>query len=327
MNKPLRITVTSRSFSKNSILVAELKEKYPTAKITLNGEDSVLEGDRLIQFLSDCDRAITGLEKIDETILKHLPELKHISKYGVGLDMIDFPSLKNAGVTLGWTGGVNRRSVAELTLYFMLGLMRGADQSHENLLKNQWTRAKGFHLSEKTIGIVGCGNVGKDLVRLLSPFGCRILVSDPKNHQSDYQEFYRSFSITPSTLEETLKLADIVTLHVPKSKSTLGLISAEKLKLMKSNAFLINTARGGIVDESALLSALSNQKLAGAAMDVFNIEPPTAGTSAYDLIHHPKFYGTPHIGGGAEEAMLLMGRAAIQNLENFEDPIRYSEEA
>jgi len=304
----MKIAVASRSFSKNNLLRAELESQYPDAEIVYNDNDKVLSGDELVSFLANATHAITGLEIIDEPLLKACPKLKKISKYGVGLDMIDIDALKKHGVHLGHSDGVNKRSVSELTLGFMLLLMRNMHVSNKNLVQQKWIRAPGALLSKKTIGIIGCGNIGKDLVHLLKPFDCTLLVHDIV----DYSDFYQKYGLQKVTFKELLKQSDIVTVHVPKTKQTINLISDQEFETMKPSSFLINTARGEIIDENALLNALNENKILAAAADVFTIEPPVD----FKLIQHPRFYGTPHIGGNADEAILAMGKAAIQNIED-----------
>jgi D-3-phosphoglycerate dehydrogenase len=245
---------------------------------------------------------------INDSILRELPELKVIGKYGVGLDMIDPQALARHGVRLGWTGGVNKRCVAELTLSFMLSLFHRVPAANFDVRQGVWKQLYGNQLTGKTIGIVGCGHIGKDLVGLLKPFQCRVLVNDIL----DFPDFYaRNEEVHPVGLEELLRNSDLVTLHVPADESTRNIVSAERLSWMKPTAFLINAARGGLVDEVALKKMLIEGRLAGAAFDVFTIEPP----QDHELLRLPNFFATPHIGGSAEEAVLAMGRAAIDGLE------------
>ena len=233
---------------------------------------------------------------------------------GVGLDTLDLPALARRGVRLGWTGGVNRRSVAELTLAFIIALLRHVPRAGGEVRAGTWRRHIGRQLTGKTVGIVGCGQIGKDLVRLLTPFGCRVFAHDIR----DYAGFYAEYGVEPVDLETLLGATDVVSLHVPADETTRGMLSADRLALMRPEAVLVNTARGGLVDETALTAMLRDGRLAGAAFDVFAIEPP----SDFGLLALPNFLATPHIGGSAEEAILAMGRAAIEGLETAGDPLR-----
>lgn len=313
MKNPTPIAVASRSFCAHTTLRNELEQKYEN--ITWNTTGRVLDGAELAAFLKGHTKAITGLERIDAAVLREIPELKHISKYGVGMDMIQLPDLEAAGVTLGWTAGVNRLAVAELALTFFLTLIRGVHLSSAYFRAEDFKRASGRQLSGKTIGIIGCGNIGKELVRMLKPFGCRVLAYDIL----DYSEFYRENGVTSMSLDSLLREADLVTIHVPKNKTTANLLNRERILSMKKGAFLVNTARGGLVDEAALQEALAQRHLAGAALDVLNEEPPTD----WSQWKYPNLFITPHIGGGSEEAVLAMGRAAIENLENPQSAMSY----
>jgi phosphoglycerate dehydrogenase-like enzyme len=222
--------------------------------------------------------------------------------------MIDMGAMKRYEKRLGWTGGVNRRSVSELVISFAIALLRHVPTAHREVLAGVWQQHVGGYLSGKTVGIIGCGFIGKDLVKMLKPFGCNILVNDITS-QAD---FYTKYNVKEVTLEQLLSTADVITLHVPLDESTYNLLSAERMSLIKSNAILINTARGNLVDEQVLKSMLQDGRLAAAAFDVFAVEPP----KDQELIELSNFLVTPHIGGSAEEAILAMGRSAIKSLKN-----------
>jgi D-3-phosphoglycerate dehydrogenase len=264
MNTTDRVAVCSRSFSRNPTLRAELLERF--VHVTFNETGLQLEGDDLVKFLLGHDRAITALERIDDYVLSRLPELKIIGKYGVGLDMIDLNAMRRHGKRLGWTSGVNRRSAAELALAFAIMMLRHVPAANREVLAGTWRQHLGGLLSGRTVGIIGCGNIGKDLVKLLQPFGCIILVNDIR----EYSDFYAEYGISAVKLEELLACADVVTLHVPLDDSTRGILTEARLALMKPTAILINAARGGLVDEAALKRVLTEKRLAAAAFDVFD---------------------------------------------------------
>lgn len=305
-----KIVVTSRSFSRNKQLRDELLQSYPN--VVFNDEGKSLRGDELITFLEGADAAITALEKIDRDVLEACPQLKVISKYGVGYDMIDLGAMTKLGVRLGWQGGVNKRSVSELVISNIISLFRHVQKSGSEVERGVWKQAIGTQLTGKTVGIVGCGNVGKDLAVLLRAFDCKILVHDVR----DFSDFYLAHKLNPVGLEILLKESDVVTLHLPLDESTYMLINGERLSLMKKHALLINAARGGLVDEVALKEMLRDGKLAGAAFDVFETEPP----QDLELLALENFLVTPHIGGSSEEAILNMGRAAIVGLDKNQVP-------
>ncbi len=299
-----RVAVCSRSFSRNENLKAELLQKYPNTKFNSEGKDFTAE--ELTAFLQGAERAIVGLEKINSDILIKLPDLKIISKYGVGLDSLDLNALRQAQVKLGWTAGVNKRSVSELALGHMLGCLRHLYELNSSVKSGGWNNKIGAQLTEKTIGIVGLGHIGQDLVCLLQAFNVRILAND----LLDKSEFANRHNIKMISLEELFSQSDIVTLHVPMNAENHHFVKASLLSKMKSSAILINTARGGLVDETALYTVLSEKKIATAAFDVLEAEPPQNN----QLVQLPNFFISPHIGGSTTESTLAMGRAAIDGL-------------
>jgi len=299
------VAVASHSFPKHPVLRRELTARYPDA--VFNETRQPLRGPDVIRFLRGHDKAITGLEVLDDGVFAALPELRIVSKYGVGLDMIDLDAARRRGVSVRWTPGVNRQSVAELTMAFMIALCRRLVPLATELREGCWGSGGGRQISSATVGVIGCGHVGKTVARLCVAFGATVLAHDIV----DYAEFYQAHGVRPVALDALLRDADIVTVHVQLDRSTEHLIDARALALMKPSAFLINAARGGIVDEDALAAALAGGRLAGAAADVFAVEPPSNAS----LLRLPNFIGTPHVGGSTEEAVLAMGRAAIAGLE------------
>jgi len=300
----LRIAVCSRSFSRNSRLREALKSQFRDVKF--NDEGITLAGDSLIEFLGDCDMAITALERIDEYVLSQLPRLKRISKYGVGLDMIDLEALQRYQKQLAWKAGVNRRSVAELALTMMLTIIRKIPESQAQIASGNWVQTVGNTLSGKTIGIVGCGNIGQDLFSLLKPFGCQMLVNDI----NESYEFFSMNDLEVTPLTQLLSHSDIVTLHLPLDESTRHILSRAQLQEMKMGSILVNTARGGLIDEDALFDEIQKGRIVGAGLDVFEEEPPFSNK----LLSFTQVVSTAHIGGSSEEAILEMGMAAIEGL-------------
>jgi len=301
----LRIGVCSRSFSRNASLRETLVSQFQNVKFNDGG--ITLAGDSLIEFLGDCDMAITALERIDEYVLSQLPRLKRISKYGVGLDMIDLEALKRHGKQLAWKAGVNRRSVAELALTMMLTIIRKIPESQAQIDSGNWVQTVGNTLSGRTIGLVGCGNIGQDLFSLLKPFGCQIFVNDI----NEGYDFFAMNDLEVTPLTQLLSKSDIVSLHLPLDESTKHILSRVRLGKMKFGSVLINTARGGLIDEKALFDEIQKGRIAGAGLDVFEEEPPFSS----ELLACPRVFPTAHIGGSSEEAILAMGMAAVEGLE------------
>ncbi|MCG8509351.1 MAG: phosphoglycerate dehydrogenase, partial [Rhodospirillales bacterium] len=297
-----RIAVVAHTVSHNKELRARVLERY--ADVRFNEKQVTLKGEELIASLRGCEKAIVALERIDGELLDAVPELRVICKLGVGLNSVDLKAMADRNVSLGWRPGVNSRSVAELALAFMLVSLRHLMPVHRDMLAgNTWNRYTGKQLSERAVGIIGCGHIGKELVRLLLPFGCRILVNDIR----DYPEFFSEHGIEKVGLEQLLRESEIVSIHTPLDDSTRNLMGAERIGLMRGDAILINTARGEIVDEAVLKHALQTGKLAGAAFDVFAIEP----LQDMELIHLPNFFAAPHLGANTTDALMIMGAAVI----------------
>jgi phosphoglycerate dehydrogenase-like enzyme len=302
-----KIAVTPPAFCQSQTLRAELSSQFPN--VVFNEKDKYLSDSELSDFLSDADAAIIGRDSMNAELIRSLPKLKLIAKYGVGLDNLDQEALKLANIELRVTSGTNRRSVAELALGFMIGLCHNMSSGSQDLKSGLWRRNGGQELTGKTVGVIGCGNVGQDLVRLLQPFKCKIRVHDI----ADRSQFCREMGAVETAFDEVIKEADIVTLHVPLTEKTDSLIDKPVLEKMKASAFVINTSRGKVVHQGDLHRALVSKEIAGAGLDVFCEEPPTD----LEFLQLPNLMVTPHIGGNAREAVEAMGRAAIQNLIDY----------
>ncbi len=302
-----RVAVTPPPICNSSTLRDELSALFPQP--LFNDTDRYLTEDELIQFAGQADALLVGRDGITDKVLSALPQLKIIAKYGVGLDTIDQDALNRHSVELGWTAGVNRRSVAELTLIFMLGLCHNVFKGGSALKQGQWVKDGGHMLKGKTVGVIGCGHIGKEVIRLLQPFGCVIWIRDIL----DRSEFCKETGAFEKSLEEVLAGADIISLHVPLTEETRYMINAASLAKMRPTAFMINTSRGDVVDQAALKEALLKETIAGAALDVFDREP----LEDAELLACPQLMVTPHIGGNAIEAVEAMARAAFQHLKEY----------
>jgi phosphoglycerate dehydrogenase-like enzyme len=300
-----RVAVTSRSFSNHPQLRDALLQRYD--EVVFNDSGKTLAGSALVDFLKDYDKAIIGLERLDADILKQLSRLNTVSRFGVGLDMLDLPLLKKLGIKIAFTPGANKRSVAELVLALAINMLRDIPQSHQQLRQGVWKQFKGRQLSGTSVGIIGMGAIGKDLALLLKAFDCNIFMYDIIQDR----EFSERHNVHLAELDDLVQQSDIVTLHIPLNEATRHIIDERRLNLMKENAVLINAARGGLIDEHALQQRLKKYSLFSAAFDVFAVEPPVDN----ELLLLPNFFATSHIGGSTEEAILAMGYAAIEGLE------------
>jgi D-3-phosphoglycerate dehydrogenase len=287
------------------LLRETLLEKYQDVRF--NDAGARLAGDSLVEFLGGATKAIVGLERLDRAVLTRVPTLKVVSKFGVGLDSLDLDAFKQLGIKLAWSPGVNKRSVAELVVALMIASLRQLIQLNQITVSGSWKQVNGYTLSGKTIGIIGCNNIGKDLLGLLRPWGCNFLVYDIVKDQE-----IESFpDVHYVGLDELLVRSDVVTLHLPLTESTKNILSRDQLMKLKKNAVIINTSRGGLVDEVALKDMLKKKEILGAAFDVFQNEPPVD----LELLRLENFIATPHIGGSTSEAIVEMGLAAIHGLD------------
>ena len=303
----MKVVVTPPAFCKSEALKLKLSSLFPNT--VYNQNTDYLSGEELIEFLQDADAAIIGRDPVTQGTLNALPQLKMISKYGVGLDNLDLNAIKQRGIELAFTTGINKRSVAELTLSFMVGLCHNIFISAERMKRGEWIREGGQDLSGKTIGIIGCGNVGKEVIKLLKPFGCKILINDIE----DRSKFCLKQGAIKASFELLIKESDIVSLHVPLTNLTRDMINQNVLEDMKANSFLVNTSRGPVVNQSHLHRALVSKEILGAALDVFCSEPP----DDIEFLQLPQLMVTPHIGGNSIEAVEAMGQGAIDNLLKY----------
>ena len=304
LTKNSKVAVASRSFSKSEFLRNRLLEVFPYA--VFNDAGTSLRGEELISFLSGAEAAIIALEPIDKNLISNLPNLKFISKYGVGLDAIDISAIHAANIDLLISPGINSYSVAELALASAISLIHLVPQHETELLSGVWRQEKGREFRGKTVGVIGCGYVGKEFLRISSFFGTKLMSFD----LAPDLNFYESLGIQNASMELIFSSCDIISIHLPLTHNTNGLINAEFFKLMKSNGILINYSRGGVVNENDLYEFLSVNKFAGAAIDVFEYEPPQSSR----LLNLANIIATPHIGGSTEESILAMGKAAIAQL-------------
>ena len=303
----MKIAVISPLFSRSNELITTLRSHFPDT--TINADNTLKTKEDIIAYLQEMDGAIVGREEIDDEILQACPKLKILSRYGVGLDNVDVEALKKRNIHLGWTGGTNCNSVAEITLYFMLSLMRNTYTTATLLKQHTWKVNGGSELTGKTIGLFGFGHIAKRVVELLKPFSCTILVCNRTQNEAEA----KSYGITFASKERILEVADIISIHLPLTPQSKNLFSRAEFEAMKSSAFIINTARGGIIDEEALKVALKTGQIAGAGLEAFAQEP----VQDWELIDLPNLMCLPHVGGNSKESILAMGYASIVHLKEF----------
>ncbi len=298
-----KIAVTPRSLSQGGHpALAPLEQAGYELIFPAPGQQPSLE--QLAQVLPDCVGYLAGVEPIPAEVLKQCPHLKVISRNGVGVDNIDLEAARASGIVVEKAAGSNARGVAELAIALMLAGLRSIPWSDKQLKAGKWDRQQGIEIRGRTLGVIGCGQIGKDVVDIALGLGMKAraydLYPDPV--------FAPQGDFAFVSLPELLGQADIISLHAPPSGQPL--IDAGAINQMKEGAFLVNTARAGLVDEAALLAALDNGKLRGFATDVFASEPPELTS----LLQHYRVIITPHIGGFTEESIARATETAVSNL-------------
>ncbi len=236
--------------------------------------------------------------KMTADVIARGENLKFIGRAGVGVDNIDVAAATQRGIVVMNSPGGNTVSTAELTIAVMLSVARHVPQAHASVTAGGWDRKtwRGVELQGKTLGVVGLGRVGREVASRMLAFGMDVIASDPFVSAEDAAEI----GVTRVPLEELLQRSDWITVHVPLGSDTAGLIGAAQIAAMKAGVYVINCARGGVVDESALLDALNSGKVAAAGLDVFEEEPP----GEHPLFAHPRSVFTPHLGAATAEAQL-----------------------
>lgn len=270
----------------------------------LNPYGRKLEFAEFVELIKDAVGLIAGTEKITSELLEKAPMLKVISRYGVGMDNIDLVAAKQHGIIVRSTPEAPSQAVAELALTLMLNLCRRVNEADRNVRNNNWSQLMGRLLSGKSLGIIGLGRIGKKLVRLVQPFEMKILAYEPIPDNS----FVLSNNISLLSLSDVLSQSDIVSLHLPLSDKTFHMVGKKELSLMKKDAFIINTSRGGLIDEDALDEALKNGLIGGAGIDTF--EEPYKG----DLTKFNNVILTCHMGSSAVETRIQMELETVNNL-------------
>ena len=263
----------------------------------------------LLSALADASAVlIRSATQIDAEAIAAAKKLKVVARAGVGLDNVDLPAATNAGVMVVNAPTSNIISAAELTIGHILSLARHIPAAHASLAQGQWKRSKftGTELYEKRVGIIGLGRIGALIAARLQAFGVDVVAYDPYVTATRAQQL----GVTLLTLDELLATSDFVTIHMPKTPETTGMIGAEQLKAMKKTAYVINVARGGLIDEEALAAALKAGEIAGAGIDVFTSEPPTDDV----LTSAPNILVTPHLGASTDEAQEKAGVSVAKSV-------------
>jgi len=300
-----RVLVTPRSFGRHD---PQLKTELEAMAggVIYNPLGRSLSSAEVGELLPGCDGYIAGLDTIDRAALEPADQLRVIARYGVGVDRVDLEAAREKGIVVTNTPGANAASVAELAIGLMLSLARMIPVANQETKAGQQPRMHGVSLEGKIVGLMGLGAIGKRVASRLQGFDCAILAYDPLVDAPAVQA--AGAVLCPQ--EEVVARSDFLSLHVPLLPETRGMVDASFLDRMKPGAFLINTARGEVIDEAALLAALQSGHLRGAALDVFAQEPPDRENP---LLALPQVIATPHMGAHTDGATNAMGWAALRD--------------
>lgn len=301
--RPLRdcvVVVTPRSFGMHDAgLRRELEQEVGEVRY----RPGPLAAPELAEVVADADGLLAGLDEISADVFAHAPRLRVVARYGVGVDQVDLDAAARHGVTVTVTPGANANAVAELTIALVFALARPLVEGRDRVRAGEWPALRGVELAARTLGLLGLGRIGSLVAAKAATLGLRVLAHDPFVAESDVAV------LVP--LETLAAESDFLSLHAPLTDGTRGVVGRALLERLKPGAALVNTARGELVDESALLWALDEGPLRAAALDVLASEPPPPD---HPLLGRDDVLVTPHIGPHTAEATTAMGRVALDEL-------------
>lgn len=303
-----KILITTVPFGTENTLPLELLENQKIDYL-INPLGRKLNPNELIEMVHDCEVIIAGTEKIPRKVLMAAKNLKLISRVGVGLDGVDLNAAKELDIAVSYTPEAPAPAVAELTIGMMLALLRNIHVANDQMHKGEWNRYFGKRIPEITIGIIGTGRIGGRVIRRISAFGSPRILANDLNPNSNITN---KLKIEWVDKQKILRESDLVTIHLPLTTKTKNLITRKELALMKPDAVIINTSRGGIINEQDLFEVLTNGHLAGAAIDVFEKEPYEG-----NLIEVQRCLLTCHMGSMSKDCRSKM------EIEATEEAIRF----
>jgi D-3-phosphoglycerate dehydrogenase len=299
-----RILIASRSFGSTSQKPYEVLKQADCEIVQVDISKNVTE-EHMVELLKGIDGAIIGVVPMTKYVLENSPSLKAVSMHGVGVDHIDLTTAAQRGVVIANCQGVNDQSVADLAIGLMVSIARDIPRVDKSVRGGGWGAHAGSELWKKTLGLIGLGRIGRGVAKRALGFDMNVLAYDPYVKVEDVDK-----GISMASLQEVLQEADFVSLHAALSEETRHLIGEAQLKSMKSSAYLINTSRGALVDESALYTALKEKQIAGAALDVYDTEPPKDS----QLMQLENIVVTPHIGAHTRESIERVGVMSAENV-------------
>ncbi|MDP6526247.1 MAG: phosphoglycerate dehydrogenase [Kiritimatiellia bacterium] len=301
----MKILVTPRSVTKNGhpSLEALRQAGY---EVVFSTPGCFPTENELLELLPGCVGYLAGIEEISAKVLDAATDLKVVGRNGTGVDSIDLDAAERNGIKICRAQGANARGVAELTFAHILSATRSVAFSDGELKKGNWTRRKGIELEGRTLGLVGCGKIGQLVAGFAIGFGMKVIAYDPYPASGFSPDGDFSFC----SLEELFTNANVISLHCPPEPGGKPIIDETAISCMKKGVFIINTARGSLLDDDAVLEALESGQIAGVTIDAFESEPP----SDWRLAEDPRVTATPHIGGFTEESVARAMTVAVENI-------------
>ena len=276
------------------------------SEIVFNPEARPLTESELIPLLSGCDGCIAGLDYFTADVIESAKNLKVISRFGVGYDRIDAEAARRKNIAVCNTPGANAKAVADHTFALLLSAARDVHTLDRKTKAGQWPKSSGIELTNKNLGILGLGSIGKEVAIRARGFSMNVFAYDPVIDN----DFVKTNNIISTDFDTVIREADFLTLHMPLTPETKYVISSDVFKVMKKGAFLLNTARGALIDNAAAYEFLSSGHLGGFGLDVYEDEPPPR-LPFFDL---ENVVLTPHVSANTEEAKENMARMSVQNL-------------
>lgn len=307
MSNDIRILITAPGFARDDSEPVDMMRARGWT-LDFNETGYMLERQELMSRIAEVDGVLLGTEKVDREILDAAHRLKVISRYGVGLDNVDVACAREKGIQVLNAAGANATAVADMAVTMMLMLSRGSLKLDSQVRSGDWTEPVGIELEGKLLGIIGFGNIGAQVAKRVKGFGMRVIAYDAFRNEKLAAEAGVMYA---DELDELLAQADYITLHVPHTAQTHHMIGKAQLDIMKRSAILINTARGGIIDEAALADALQAGRLGGAGLDVFEEEPLPVDSP---LLKCPRTVFSPHTAADTYESARKVSLATVRNL-------------
>lgn len=301
-NSQIKVLVTTSTFGEGNSLVIERLRKLG-AEVILNPYKKTLNQEQVTELIKRYDPVgmIAGVEPLNQAVLSQAKALKAISRCGIDTTNVDLTAAKKIGIQVFNTPDAPTQAVAELTVGLILNLIRRINEADRAIRNGKWKKLMGRLLSDMTVGIFGCGRIGSRVALCLEGFGCKIIGCDILKKAG------QKIKIVPQ--EELMRCSDIITFHLALTSSTLNLVNREFISLLKPGIFLVNTSRGQIIDEAALVDGLASGQIAAAALDTFQNEPYNGPLAALDNV-----ILTSHMGSYAKEARIKMEIEAVNNL-------------